>query len=198
MIKQRLQEKFEKEIKPILAKEFDIKNTFAIPLVTKIVVNMGVGEAAKNKEHIEKLKSDLSVITGQSPSIRNAKVSIASFSLRAGMPVGLTVTLRGSRMYSFMDRLFSIVLPRLRDFRGVSAKSFDNTGNYTIGFEAHTVFPEIDSTKSAPTHGMEVTLVTTANNKEQAKRLLELIGCPFVKDESENIEHDVKKRKVTK
>ena len=128
------------------------------------------------------MKKDLATITGQAPSVRNAKVSIASFSLRAGMPVGLSVTLRGGRMYSFLDRLFSIVLPRLRDFRGVSLKSFDEMGNYTLGLEEHTVFPEIDSTKSASAHGFEVTIVTTAKDKEQSKRLLELMGMPFQKD----------------
>lgn len=197
MIKQRLQEKYEKEVKAVLAKEFDIKNDHAIPKITKVVVNMGIGQAAKNKEQVEKLKKDLSGITGQAPSTRNARVSIASFSLRAGMPVGLSVTLRSGRMYSFLDRLFSIVLPRLRDFRGVPTKSFDNSGNYTLGFEAHTVFPEIDSTKSANPHGLEITIVTTAGNKEKSRRLLDLMGCPFIKDENQD-EHDAKKRKVTK
>ncbi len=197
MAKQRLQEKFEKEVKATLAKEFDIKNNHAIPRITKVVVNMGVGNAAKNKEQLEKLKKDLASITGQAPSVRNARVSIASFSLRAGMPVGLSATLRSARMYSFLDRLFSIVLPRLRDFRGVPTKSFDNSGNYTLGFEAHTVFPEIDSTKSAASHGLEITVVTTAGDKEKAKRLLELMGCPFIKDENAPVE-DASKRKVTK
>lgn len=177
----RLKEKFEKEVKPILAKEFGIKNVFAIPKVTKVVVNMGVGEVAKNQQGMDNLKKDLSTITGQAPSIRNAKVSIASFSLRAGMPVGLTVTLRGERMYSFIDKLFSIALPRLRDFRGISDKSFDKMGNYTLGFEEHTVFPEVDSTKSAQPHGLEITIVTTGKSAEKSKRLLELLGCPFIK-----------------
>ncbi len=177
----RLQEKYEKEIKSALAKDFDIKNKLAVPKVSKVVINMGVGEVAKNQQTMEAVKRDLAAITGQFPSVRNAKVSIASFSLRAGMPVGLSVTLRGSKMYSFLDRLFSIVLPRLRDFRGVPVKSFDKFGNYTLGFAEHTVFPEIDPTKSAPAHGMEVTIVTTAGNAERAKRLLELLGCPFEK-----------------
>ena len=197
MAKQRLQEKYEKEVKVAIAREFDIKNDHAIPRVTKVVVNMGVGEIAKNKEQLEKLKKDLASITGQAPSIRNARVSIASFSLRAGMPVGLAVTLRSGKMYSFLDRLFSIVLPRLRDFRGVPTKSFDNSGNYTLGFEAHTVFPEIDSTKSASPHGLEITVVTTADNKEEARKLLDLMGCPFIKDENMEV-HDAKKRKVIK
>lgn len=181
----RLKEKFEKEIKGTLAKEFNIKNSFATPKVSKVVVNMGVGLAAKSKEQMDSLKRDLATITGQAPSIRNAKVSIASFSLRAGMPVGLSVTLRGDRMYSFLDRLFSLVLPRLRDFRGVPLKSFDKMGNYTLGFEEHTVFPEIDPSKAAAAHGLEITVVTTAGSREKAKRLLELLGCPFQKDQKE-------------
>jgi len=178
----RLQEKYEKKVKNVLAKEFGTKNTFAIPKVEKVVVNVGIGNLSKNQQQTDALKKDLATITGQAPSVRNAKVSIASFSLRAGMPVGLSVTLRGGRMYSFLDRLFSIVLPRLRDFRGVSLKSFDEMGNYTLGLEEHTVFPEIDSTKSASAHGFEVTIVTTAKDKEQSKRLLELMGMPFQKD----------------
>lgn len=177
----RLQEKYEKEVKGTLAKEFDIKNTMAVPKVSKIVLNMGVGEVAKNQQAMDTLKKDLGTIAGQAASIRNAKVSIASFSLRAGMPVGLSVTLRGERMYSFLDKLFSIVLPRLRDFRGVPTKSFDKSGNYTLGFTEHTVFPEIDPTKSAQPHGLEVTIVTTGGDMVQSKRLLELLGCPFEK-----------------
>ena len=179
----RLKEKFEKEVKGTLAKEFDIKNTFAIPRVSKVVINMGVGTVAKNQQQMDALKRDLALITGQAPSIRNAKVSIASFSLRAGMPVGLSVTLRGERMYSFLDRLFSIALPRLRDFRGVPVKSFDKMGNYTLGFEEHTVFPEVDPAKAASPHGLEITIVTTAGSVEKSKRLLELLGCPFFKEE---------------
>lgn len=177
----RLQEKYNKEVKEVLAKEFDIKNTFAIPKLEKVVVNMGIGNVAKNQQQMDALRRDLAAITGQTPSIRNARVSIASFSLRAGMPVGLSATLRGERMYSFLDRLFSITLPRLRDFRGVSAKSFDGRGNYTLGFIEHTVFPEIDPSKSASSHGFEITIVTTAGTVEKSKRLLELMGMPFEK-----------------
>lgn len=177
----RLQEKYQKEVKGILAKEFNIKNVFAVPKLEKIVINMGVGGLSKNQAAMDALKKDLGTLTGQMPSVRNAKVSIASFSLRAGMPVGISVTLRGERMYSFFDRLTSIVLPRLRDFKGVSLKSFDKMGNYTLGFEEHTVFPEIDPTKSANAHGFEITIVTTANNQEKSKRLLELMGMPFQK-----------------
>ena len=145
----RLQEKYEKEIKETLAKEFAVKNVFAIPHLEKVVINMGVGAFTKNQPQMDALKRDIAAISGQAPSIRNAKVSIASFNLRAGMPVGLSVTLRGVRMYSFLDRLFSIALPRLRDFRGISTKSFDGRGNYTLGFVEHTVFPEIDPAKAA-------------------------------------------------
>lgn len=180
----RLQEKYEKEVKGVLAKEFDIKNTFAIPKVEKVVLNVGVGNLAKNQQQMDALKRDLAMIAGQVPSIRNAKVSIASFSLRAGMPVGLSSTLRGERMYSFLDRLFSIVLPRLRDFRGVPLKSFDKMGNYTLGFEEHTVFPELDPSKTASAHGFEITIVTTAKDGVIAKRLLELMGMPFQKNEN--------------
>lgn len=179
----RLQEKYRKEVKNALSKELGITNTFAIPKVEKVVINMGIGSLSKNQQQTDALKKDLAVITGQTPSVRNAKVSIASFSLRAGMPVGLSVTLRGERMYSFLDRLFSIVLPRLRDFRGVPLKSFDKMGNYTLGFIEHTVFPEIDSTKSASPHGMEITIVTTAGDVEKSKKLLDLLGMPFSKED---------------
>ena len=184
MAKQRLQEKFEKEVVDAMVKEFDIKNKIAVPTVTKIAINMGVGNAAKNAQGLENLKKDFATIAGQVPSVRNARVSIASFNLRAGMPVGLGVTLRGNKMYSFLDRLFSIVLPRLRDFRGISTKSFDKSGNYTLGFTEHTVFPEIDPTKSAAAHGMEITIVISNSDAEKSKRLLELMGCPFVKEET--------------
>lgn len=177
----RLKEKYEKEVKPILSKEFGVKNVYELPLVTKVVVNMGIGSVGKNQQQMDSLKKDLAVITGQAASIRNAKVSIASFSLREGMPVGLAVTLRGERMYSFLDRLFSIVLPRLRDFRGVPVKSFDKFGNYTLGFEEHTVFPEIDTAKSAAPHGLEVTIAVKNADPEKSKRLLELMGMPFQK-----------------
>ncbi|HKC04797.1 MAG TPA: 50S ribosomal protein L5 [Patescibacteria group bacterium] len=178
----RLKEKYQKEVTPVMTTEFGIKNVVAVPKITKVVLNMGIGEAAKNKQAVESLKNDLAAIAGQAPSVRNAKVSIASFSLREGMPVGLSLTLRGDRMYSFLDRLFSIVLPRLRDFRGVPVKSFDKFGNYTLGFAEHTVFPEIDPAKAAQPHGMEITIVTTAGDMLKSRRLLELMGMPFVKE----------------
>lgn len=176
-----MQKRNRTQIEEILAKELGIKNKMALPKINKVVLNMGIGEAAKNQQIVDNLKRDLAAISGQFPSIRKARVSIASFSLRAGMPVGLTLTLRGSRMYAFLDRLFSITLPRLRDFRGVPLKSFDQDGNYTLGFAEHTIFPEIDPTKSASSHGMEVTIVTNTHNMVESKRLLELLGCPFEK-----------------
>jgi large subunit ribosomal protein L5 len=179
----RLQEKYEKEIKKVLAQELGIKNPMALPKLSKVVVNMGVGDMIKNQAGMDALKRDLAQITGQMPSTRMAKVSIATFNIRAGMPVGLSTTLRSERMYSFLDRLFSIVLPRLRDFRGIPTKSFDKAGNYTLGVLEHTVFPEIDIAKSAPAHGMEITIVTTAKDKEASKKLLELLGCPFIKED---------------
>ena len=178
----RLEEKYTKEVKKTLSEELGIKNDLAIPELEKVVINMGIGSISKNQQQMDALRKDISTISGQVPSIRNAKVSIASFSLRAGMPVGLSVTLRGDKMYSFLDRLFSVTLPRLRDFRGVSTKSFDKMGNYTLGFEDHTVFPEIDPTKSANAHGLEITIVTSAKNAEVARKLLELLGMPFSKD----------------
>lgn len=181
--KPRLQEKFEKEIKKTLSAEFEIKNEMAVPMVDKVVVNMGVGEVAKNQQALENLKKDLAQISGQFPSTRNSKVSIASFNLRAGMPVGISVTLRSTKAYLFLDKLFSIVLPRLRDFRGVPAKSFDKFGNYTLGLQEHTVFPDLDPTKSAPAHGMEVTIVIKNGDIVKSRRLLELLGMPFVKGE---------------
>lgn len=181
MFKSRLKEKYEKEIVPNLQKEFGIENTSAIPEVEKVVLNMGIGEISKDKELKAMLIRDLATISGQIPSIRLAKVSVAAFGIRLGMPVGLSATLRGERMYSFLDKFFSIVLPRLRDFRGVSVKSFDKVGNYTLGLTEHTVFPEIDSTKSNKPKGLEVTIVTSSDDPAKSKKLLELLGMPFEK-----------------
>src|SRR4030042_2354793 len=164
-----------KEIEPVLTKEFGIDNKMALPKLLKVVVNMGIGEAYKNKELMEQSKKDLMAITGQMPQIRPAKKSVASFGIRRGVPVGLRVTLRDKRMYSFLDKLFSIVFPRLRDFRGVSLKSFDKFGNYSIGLAEHTVFPEIDITKTQP-RGIEITIVITGSNQKKSKRLIELLG----------------------
>ena len=174
----KLKEKYEKEISGKLAGEFGIQNKMAIPRVTKVVVNAGVGSLVKNKEALETFKKDLAAITGQEPAFKKAKISIASFNLRQGMVTGMAVTLRGERMYSFLDRLFTIVLPRLRDFRGVKTTGFDKAGNYTLGIEEHTVFPEVDVAKGSP-HGLEITIVIRAKNPDQSRRLLALMGLPF-------------------
>ncbi|MCJ7805380.1 50S ribosomal protein L5 [Patescibacteria group bacterium] len=178
--KQRLQERYIKEIAPKIAQEFGIKNPMSYPKVVKVVLNMGVGQAVKNKEILETLKKDLAAITGQLPSVRRANVSIASFGIRAGMPVGLAVTLRGDRMYAFLDRLFSIVLPRLRDFRGAPLKNFDQSGNYTLGMSEQTIFPELEG-KTSTVHGLEIVIVTNTKDKEKSKRFLEELGMPFEK-----------------
>jgi len=182
MAKQRLQEKYEKEVVKTLVSEFGIKNKMAVPKISKVVINIGIGSIAKNKELTETLRKDLAAISGQKPSTKVARVSIASFGLRAGMPVGIAVTLRRELMYAFLDRLFSIVLPRLRDFRGVSRDSFDKAGNYTLGVVEHTVFPEADIIKGT-SHGLEVTIVVSSGKKEMSERLLELMGMPFEKGE---------------
>ncbi|KKQ41757.1 MAG: 50S ribosomal protein L5 [Microgenomates group bacterium GW2011_GWC1_37_8] len=178
----RLKQKYQKEVISQLLKEIEVKNNMAVPKIEKVVVNMGIGEVAKNKEMLDQVKKDMAVITGQMPQIRGAKVSVASFGIRRGMPVGLRVTLRNEKMYSFLDKLFSIVLPRLRDFRGVSKSSFDRQGNYTLGIVEHTVFPEIDITKSQ-SRGLEITIVTKSKDIEKSMKLLELLGMPFEKGE---------------
>ena len=177
----RFKEKYEKEVMPILLEEFGLRNLMAIPRIKKIVVNAGIGLVARNKELMEAVGRDIAAITGQKPSIRPAKVSVASFNIRAGMPVGIKVTLRGERMYDFLDRLVSIVLPRMRDFRGLPLKSFDKSGNYSLGFNEHTVLPEVDMGKAGKPHGIEITIVINCNEPEKSRRLLELIGMPFEK-----------------
>ena len=175
----RLKEKYNKEIAPQIAKEFDIKNPMAIPRIEKIIVNMGMGEAISNSKILDVAVEELKVITGQKPVITKAKKSIASFKLRQGMPIGTMVTLRGERMYEFLDRLISVALPRVRDFRGISGKAFDGRGNYTLGINEQLIFPEIDFNKVDKTRGMNISIVTTAKNDEQSRALLKALGMPF-------------------
>jgi len=176
-----LEEKYQKEVAPKLKKELGLTNLLATPRIEKIVVNVGIGDLSKEKGLREQAIKDLAAITGQKPSIRPAKISVAGFNLREGMPVGLKVTLRGKKMYSFLQKLFNIVLPRLRDFRGVSEKSFDKEGNYTLGIEEYSVFPEIDLGKTGKPKGLEVTIVTSTKNKSESKKLLVYLGMPFAK-----------------
>ncbi len=178
----RLRDLYNKEIKSKLIKEFDIKNVMAAPVLKKITINVGIGDMLKNKEAKAALEKDFALITGQKLSERKAKLSVATFAIREGMVVGLAGTLRGERMYDFFDKFVNIVLPRLRDFRGVKRTSFDKGGSYTLGLTDHTVFPEIDITKAATPHGMEITFVTNAGSKEKGERLLELLGMPFMKN----------------
>ena len=175
----RLRVRFEKEVAGTLAKELDLKNPMAVPRLNKIVVNMGVGEATQNAKVLDPAVNELGQITGQKPVVTRAKKSIAAFKVREGMPIGAMVTLRGDRMYEFFDRLVSIVLPRVRDFRGVSTKSFDGRGNYTLGLHDQLIFPEISYEKVDKLKGMNVTIVTTARNDDQARSLLKHLGMPF-------------------
>ena len=175
----RLKERYQKEIAPSLAKEFGIENPMAVPRLDKIVLNMGMGEAIANAKVLDTAVTELISIAGQKPVITKAKKSIASFKLRQGMPIGVMVTLRGERMYEFFDRLVSVALPRVRDFRGVSPKAFDGRGNYTIGIREQLVFPEIDFNKVDKLRGMNISIVTTAGNDEQARALLKNLGMPF-------------------
>ncbi len=175
----RLKQLYREEIVPTLMKEFGYSSVMAVPRLEKIVVNIGVGEAVQNAKALDAAMEQLAAITGQKPAVRRARKSIAAFKLRAGMPIGVMVTLRGDRMYEFLDRLVNIALPRVRDFRGVSARSFDGRGNYTLGIREQIVFPEVDYDKIDRIRGLEVTIVTTARTDEEAKRLLELLGMPF-------------------
>ena len=175
----RLRDRFQKEIAPALQKELALKNPMAVPRLHKIVVNMGVGEATQNAKILDPAVAELGQITGQKPVVTKAKKSIAAFKVREGMPIGAMVTLRGDRMYEFIDRLINVVLPRVRDFRGVSTKSFDGRGNYTLGLRDQLIFPEIDYAKVDKLKGMNVTIVTTAKNDNEARALLKSFGMPF-------------------
>ena len=175
----RLKEKYKSKIAPAIAAEFGIKNVMAIPRLEKIVINMGVGEAISNSKVLDTAVEEIQTITGQKPVITKAKKSIASFKLRQGMNIGTMVTLRGERMYEFLDRLISVALPRVRDFRGISAKAFDGRGNYTLGIREQLIFPEIDFNKVDKTRGMNISIVTNAKTDEQARALLKALGMPF-------------------
>ncbi len=177
----RLREKYTSEIAPALAKEFEIKNTMAVPKLEKIIINMGVGEAISNSKIVDTAVEELKTITGLTPVVTKAKKSIAAFKLREGMRIGTMVTLRGERMYEFLDRLISVALPRVRDFRGISPKSFDGRGNYTLGVKEQLIFPEIDFNKVDKTRGMNISIVTTAESDEKGRALLKSLGMPFRK-----------------
>jgi large subunit ribosomal protein L5 len=175
----RVREKYQNEVVPALKKEFGYTNAMAVPRVQKVVVNMGLGEATGNAKIVDVGADELARITGQKPVVRRSTKSIAAFKLRKGMPVGTMVTLRGDRMWEFLDRLMNIALPRVRDFKGVSAKGFDGRGNYTLGLKDQLLFPEIDYMKVDKARGMNVSVVTTAKTDEEARKLLQFIGMPF-------------------
>ncbi|KAB2965923.1 MAG: 50S ribosomal protein L5 [Thermoanaerobaculia bacterium] len=178
----RRKKQYREDVVPKLKQEFGIGNGMAVPRLDKIVLNMGMGEAIQNIKILDDATEELSAIAGQRPSVRRAKKSIASFKLREGMPIGCSVTLRGDRMWEFLDRLISIALPRVRDFRGLPAKAFDGRGNYTLGIRDHLIFQEIDFNKVDKPKGMNVTFVTTASNDEQALHLLRELGMPFARN----------------
>jgi large subunit ribosomal protein L5 len=175
----RLRTKYEKEVIPALRKEFSYSNVMAVPKVSKVVVNMGLGEGTQNAKIVETGAEELMKITGQKPAVTRSSKSIAQFKVRKGVPIGAMVTLRGPRMYEFLDRLIAVALPRVRDFRGVSSRGFDGRGNYTLGLRDQLMFPEIDYLKVDKARGMNISVVTTAKTDEEARRLLQLMGMPF-------------------
>ncbi len=177
----RVLEKYKNEILPALQSELGIDNPLAVPRLKKIVVSMGIGRATQNKQMLEVASNELALITGQKPVVCNARKSVSNFKLRQGMPIGLKVTLRGKRMYEFLDRLISVVIPRVRDFRGLSPRAFDGHGNYSLGLTEQTVFPEVPIDKVQFQQGMNITIVTSARNDEQAYKLMEKLGMPFRK-----------------
>ena len=175
----RLQEKYINEVVPALTEKFGYKNVMELPKIEKIIINMGVGEAVGNPKALDAAVSDLTIITGQKPILTRAKKSLAAWKLRQGMPIGAKVTLRGVRMYQFLDKFMNVALPRVRDFRGISAKSFDGRGNYTLGLKEQALFPEIEYDKIDKLRGMNIVVVTTAKTDEEARELLKLMGMPF-------------------
>lgn len=178
-----LMQTYQEKIAPILRNEYSLKSSMATPKIKKVVVNMGIGNIKENQEDQQKAIAELAKITGQKPSVRRARLSVAGFTVRRGQPVGLTVTLRGKRMYDFLEKLFTIVLPRVRDFRGVPVKSFDASGNYTLGIVEHTIFPEVDLAKVTKLYGFEITIVTSSD-KTQSMKLLAEMGMPFAKGDN--------------
>ena len=177
----RMKDVYISEIAPALMKKFGYKSVMQIPKLDKIVINVGAGEARENSKAIDAISSDLSAITGQKPMVCKAKKSVANFKLREGMPIGVKVTLRGNRMYEFLDRFFNVALPRVRDFRGINANSFDGRGNYNMGLKEQLIFPEIEFDKVDKVRGMDICFVTTAQTDEEARELLKLLGAPFEK-----------------
>jgi large subunit ribosomal protein L5 len=175
----RLRERYQTDVIPALRKEFAYANVMAVPKISKVVVNMGLGEGTQNAKVVDTGAEELGKITGQKAAVTRSKKSIAQFKVRKGMPIGAMVTLRGERMYEFLDRLIAIALPRVRDFRGVSPKGFDGRGNFTLGLRDQLIFPEIDYMKVDKSRGMNISVVTTAKTDEEARRLLQLIGIPF-------------------
>lgn len=183
----RLQDLYEKEVVPALVKEFNYQNRMAIPKITKVVLNVGVGEAVANPRLLDTVAEELMAVCGQKPIIKKAKRAIAGFKLRAGMPIGVTVTLRRDRMYEFLDRLCNIALARVRDFRGVSPRAFDGRGNFTLGIKDQLIFPELDVGKVERVYGLNITIVTTAKTDEESRFLLAQMGMPFQRKEEEPV-----------
>lgn len=177
----RLKDYYKSEVAPALMKKFSYSSVMQIPKLDKVVINVGAGEAKENSKAIDAIMSDLAQITGQRPQVCKAKKSVANFKLREGMPIGVKVTLRGDRMYEFVDRFFNVALPRVRDFRGINANSFDGRGNYNMGIKEQLIFPEIDYDKIDKVRGMDICFVTTAKTDEESKELLTLMGAPFAK-----------------
>ncbi len=177
----RLKDYYKAEVAPALMKKFSYKSVMQIPKLDKIVINVGAGEAKENAKVIDAITTDISTITGQRPLVCKARKSVANFKLREGMSIGVKVTLRGDRMYEFMDRLFNVALPRVRDFRGINANSFDGRGNYNMGVKEQLIFPEIEYDKIDKVRGMDICFVTTANTDEESRELLTLMGAPFAK-----------------
>ena len=176
---ERLQEKYQKEVVPALTEKFGYKNVMQLPKVEKVIINMGVGEAVGNPKALDSAVSDLTIISGQKPLLTRAKKSLAAWKLREGMPIGCKVTLRGERMYQFLDKFMNVALPRVRDFRGVSGTAFDGRGNYAVGLKEQLIFPEIEYDKIDKIRGMNIVIVTTAQTDEEARELLKLMGMPF-------------------